>query len=54
MNLKVYNNILKGILEQMQGGDYVSAEENIIKIIATINNLDNYDDRKSKEKTKGK
>lgn len=54
MNLKVYNNILKGILEQMQGGDYVSAEENIIKIIATINNLDNHEDRNSKEKTKGK
>lgn len=54
MNLKVYNNILKGILEQMQGGDYVSAEENIIKIITTINNLDNYEDRNDKEKTKGK
>jgi hypothetical protein len=54
MNLKVYNNILKGILEQMQGGDYVSAEENIIKIIATVNNLEDYDNRNDKEKTKGK
>ena len=53
MNLKVYSNILKGILEQMQQGDYISAEENINKIIRTVDNISDNENRNTKEKAKG-